>query len=84
MKKEKFPNGITSYLETYFEVVSEMTRQENISDSRVSKVAYTGGTGALYELAEELTDKFEQDNIDREWDGEFFDDIEEFLQIELQ
>lgn len=33
----------------------------------------------MYELAEELTDKFETLNQNREWDGEFFDEIEAFL-----
>ena len=37
------------------------------------------GTGGMYELAEELTDEFEKLNADREWDGEFFDEIEEFI-----
>jgi hypothetical protein len=30
-------------------------------------------------LANDLTDEFELLNKDREWDGEFFDEIERFL-----
>jgi hypothetical protein len=37
------------------------------------------GHGGLYELAEELTDEFESLNKGREWDGEFFEEIERFL-----
>jgi hypothetical protein len=38
-----------------------------------------GGTGAVYELAEEWTDEFEELNQDRDdWDGEWFDKIESF------
>ena len=41
------------------------------------------GHGGLYELAEELTDEFELLNKGRVWDGEFFDEIEEFLSEKL-
>jgi hypothetical protein len=42
------------------------------------------GTGGLYELAEELTDKFEIQNAGVEWDGEYFDAIELFIKTELE
>ena len=41
------------------------------------------GAGGFYELAQELTDKFEMLNKDREWDGDFWDEIEQFLESEL-
>jgi hypothetical protein len=41
------------------------------------------GHGGLYELAEDLTDEFETINKNREWDGEFFEEIETFLNEKL-
>jgi hypothetical protein len=38
------------------------------------------GTGGLYELAESLTDDFEKLNAGRLWDGEFFEEIWDFLE----
>jgi len=38
-----------------------------------------GGRGALYELAEDWTNQFEERNKNRDWDGEFFDEIEQFI-----
>jgi hypothetical protein len=33
----------------------------------------------MYELAEELTDRFEKMHEGYEWDGDYFDTIEEFM-----
>lgn len=81
-----FPNGFTSWQETHFEVVSQIS-YISILDNPYGVVAQRleeSGTGGLYELAEELTDKFEKENEGRCWDGEFFDEIEEFLAKEIQ
>ena len=48
------------------------------------KVLEAQGRGGLYELAKELTDKFENKYKGKEWDGEFFDTINEFLEEELR
>jgi len=37
------------------------------------------GHGGLYELAEELTDEFETRYANFEWDGNFFDVIEDYI-----
>ncbi len=72
----------TSYLETFYEVVEFITL--NFDNSRgVLDVESTRGRGGLYELAEDLTDEFQEINKDREWDGEFFDEIDEFLHEKL-
>lgn len=78
----EFPNGFTSWHETHFEVVQFITgilsgRFED-NDNEVMKTQYAVGHGGLYELAESWTDEFETLNKDREWDGEFFDEIEAF------
>ena len=79
--EKQFPNGFASWQETHYEVVSEITRIATIDDTSglVSQTLSTQGTGGLYELAERLTDEFEALNAGREWDGEFFEEIWDFL-----
>lgn len=72
-----YPNGDTCYLETFYEVVSALTLYEK--EGKDIKARMEQGTGGMYELAEDLADEFEQLNKDREWDGEFFDEIEAFM-----
>jgi hypothetical protein len=79
MAKKRFPNGFDNWYETHHEVVSFMEREcRRSEDCEVVKVLYTQGTGGIYELAKEWTDEFEKLNKGREWDGEFFDEIEKF------
>jgi hypothetical protein len=85
MENKEFPNGFTSWQETHFEVVQRIT-QEHLKDEPqgiVKERHEAQGHGGLYELAEELTDEFENLNENRDWNGEFFDEIDEFLQEKL-
>ena len=79
--EKQFPNGFDSWQETHYEVVAEITRIVEADEpfGLVSETLSTQGTGGLYELAKELTDEFEKLHAGREWDGEFFDEIWEFL-----
>ena len=85
--KDNFPNGLTSYLETYYEVVDFITATrlgENGSCKRLEQVESSIGHGGLWELAQELTDKFEQQHKDEEWvDKDWFETINDFLEKEL-
>jgi hypothetical protein len=75
-----------SWVETYFEVVSQITyywRQDKCESPLVLDRYESQGTGGLYELAEELTNEFQLMNEGRQWDGEFFDEINEFLEKKL-
>jgi len=94
MKKEKqpiFPNGFTSWIETYYEIVSGIEQQLNNKDEigRAWEVENTQGIGGRYELAKELTDKFEKQYEGVVW-GEtlaafdYFDAIYEFINNELK
>jgi hypothetical protein len=78
-----FPNGFTSWAETHHEVVQFITNEEQankiIGEDVVTYIASQMGTGGLYELAMKWTDEFEEKNKDREWDGEFFEELERFL-----
>lgn len=81
----KFPNGFDSWHETHFEIVQAITQEISKDEPTgvVNERHEAQGHGGLYELAQELTDKFEQLNEGREWDGEFFDEIEIFINKEL-
>lgn len=83
---KKFTNGFNSWAETYFEIVSAIThecRKESFESPIVEEKYESTGTGGMYELAESLTNKFEQEHKGRMWDGEFLDEIEEFIDKEL-
>ena len=75
-----------SWQETHFEVVHAISAiiSTDSYSNRIKQVQEDGGYGALYELAKTLTDQFQDDNEGRAWDGEFFDEIEEFLEKELK
>jgi len=79
MKTNKlFPNGFACWAETHFEIASYIGRMSG-DGGTIDFVDNMGGTGAVYELAEEWTDEFEELNQDRDdWDGEWFDKIESF------
>ena len=88
MKKiVEFVNGFENWHETHFEVVSAITQElrkdPNDIAPVVAKRQLEQGTGGMYELAQELTDKFEELNKGRYWDGEYYDEIEEFMEKEL-
>lgn len=82
-----FPNGFTSWMETHHEVTAGITNQLQMQEGKGYDVACQRGTGGTYELAEELTDKFELKYKKYNW-GEselsFFETMEEFLEVELK
>ena len=80
MKTEKvFPNGFSDWQETHYEIVTYLATTVDYSGSIANKAEVTGGKGKLYELAEELTDEFENLYKGKEWDSDYLDTIEEFL-----
>lgn len=78
-----FVNGFSSWQETHFEVADYITtiRSKDKIIGIVGKVQEEQGTGGLWELAEDWTDEFEKLNEGREWDGEFYEEVEEFCRI---
>jgi len=84
-KDKKFPNGFESYLETHFECVQAITTEwlKHKPTGVVAERHDAQGHGGLYELAEELADEFETLNEGKEWDGNFYDEIYEFLHEKL-
>ena len=83
---EKEIDKNSEWQEAHFEIVSVIATELNKDEitSKVIEDRYSAqGRGGMYELAEELTDKFQKLHENSEWDGDFFDAIEEFLQEEL-
>lgn len=86
MKKEdfnkKFPNGFDCWQETHYEIVAAFY---SYTDSPVlESLEQHKGRGGMYEFAEELTDEFENLHKDKNWDGEFYDELETFIKNKLQ
>jgi hypothetical protein len=73
------PNGLISWTETHFEVVAHLIRTENQSGSLSNQRHTQQGIGGLYELAEDLATQFEKKFEGKDWDGDFYDEIEAFL-----
>lgn len=80
---KEFPNGFDSWMETHHEIVEAMCVAVVKEKSLAEKVRSDEGTTGLYKLAEDLTDQFEQLNEGRNWDGEFFDEVQEFATSKL-
>jgi len=86
-KSKSFPNGFDSWQETHYEISSEI-KMLSLKDDDSTPLFILGiedksGQGGLYELAIELTDKFEALYKGVDWDGDFFDTLEEFLNVEI-
>lgn len=81
---KKFPNDITSYLKTHYLIVEAITYHLDFPESKAYNIHEQQGFGGLCDLAEELTDKFELEHKDREWDGEFLDEISDFIHKHLE
>jgi hypothetical protein len=81
MDNNKFPNGVTSYLETHclisIALGSLIDKEIGFAWERYSEQ----GSGGLYELAEELTDEFEKLHYNEEWvDKDYLEEIDFFIQ----
>lgn len=87
-KARTFTNGFSSWIETFYEMTQAIT-MEMSKDNPIGTVGErheAQGHGGLYELAEELTDKFELKYKDVEWDSvelEWWDAIDAFIKKEL-
>lgn len=78
----------SEYLETYYEIVAFITECEHFHfPSNTAKkllelkhsVEITKGIGGLYELAEDLTDKFMKQYENYTFDGDYFEKLEEYF-----
>lgn len=82
----EFVNGFDSWHETHFEMVQAIAIEHSKDEPQgvVKERHDAQGHGGLYELALELTNEFEELNKGREWDGEYFQEVEDFLTEKLR
>ena len=87
---DEFPNGFDSWRETHFEMVNAIfnTFDDNALECKsklVDEIQKTQGTGGLYDLAYDLTKRFELKYTGIMWglEKDFFDTIDEFVEEEL-
>jgi len=86
MARKIFPNGFASWQETHFEVVSAIAIElfkDNTPSKLMAERYEAHGIGGMYELAKELTDKFEKKFKGKVWDGEWIDVLDDFIKEEL-
>lgn len=79
----EFPNGFRKWVETLMEMNSYITlaaSKSGKSNSVVLLVRESEGGAGMYDLALEWAKEFELINKDREWDGEFYEEVEIFAQ----
>ena len=80
------PRGLTSLLETHFEIASYIMSNAETSD-KIITINTMEGMDGLYELAEDLTFEFEHFLATRDQflkDGEFYDLLQDFLDDKLK
>lgn len=72
-----------SWLETFFEISSSLDflLSSPIDDrnTAIDRANDSGGRGEILDLMIEWTNEFEEINKDREWDGEFYEEVDEFM-----
>jgi len=80
--------NLQHWAETHFEIVSAITYEREQPSKEhpqlIKDIQVNLGTGGFYELAFAWTQEFEEKNKDREWDGEFYDEIEDFVNQKLR
>jgi hypothetical protein len=80
-----FPNGFESWAETHHEIVSAITLimdQDNYP-VKLEEIQHSQGKGGIWEFCLDLTNEFEELNKDKDWDGEYFDELEEFIESKI-
>jgi len=81
---KRFPNGFRTWIETFYEISTNMAIVLGHDDfdgikSKTAALYRDQGRAAMYDRAIELTDEFETKNEGREWDGDLFEEIDEFF-----
>lgn len=78
--KKTFPNGFQSWQETYYKVVEHLSHSDENPECAAYFAASEGGTGRLFELAEQIADDFELCHQGETWEEkDYFDTLQSFL-----
>ena len=81
----EYKDELSDYLETYHEITRCIWEAIDSDFLNEIKLVYDqNGTGAMYELAKAFTDEFQRIHHARQWDGDFFDEIETFMNTKKQ
>ncbi|MCH5598779.1 hypothetical protein [Niabella ginsengisoli] len=87
MSEHHFPRGFDSWQKTHFEVVEALCYLRDLQEGKQSKnfsqMLDRSATPDMYNMAIELTDKFENANMERSG-STLFDLIEEFVYRETR
>lgn len=75
----EFVNGFDSWIETYNEISYFIRGLIEGENSKIIELYEKVGYGLIYELSKELTNEFELLYKDYQWDGDFYDSVEEFV-----
>ena len=76
-------NVTTDWLETYAEVCFAIGNELGKDKDQAPLIKHQyeeGGRGRIWELAESLTNEFEKMHEGQQWDGEWFDAVDDFLE----
>ena len=83
-----FPNGFESWQRTHFEVVEVLVYIRNLEEDKnpkkFSEVLDQSASDEMYQLALNLTNKFEEQSKENERTRNLFDEIEDFVLNELK
>lgn len=78
MKTEEMPNGLTNYLETFYQMAVQVEEDLHCSDVEI-------GVGECWELTQQWTLEFEKEYEERNWDdGAFFDEVTDFTRSKIE
>lgn len=79
-----YQNGKESWMETFWLITKQMQAEINSKKFLESKWYSDGGMLSEYTLAVSLADEFEKANKGRDWDGEWIEEIEKFVQKKME
>ena len=80
-------NGFRSWAETHHEIVTiinyQIDRDFGDIPRLLDEILSTEGTGGIYDLCIDLTTEFESINEGRVWDGDWLDEVIEFVKEKI-
>lgn len=78
--EKQFPNGFVNWAETHHEVVSIVTAimLKGSLPIVLEEAQLMDGHFGITQFCIDVADEFEELNRGREWDGEFYEEIEQF------
>ena len=88
MTTPAFPNGFSSWQKTHFEVVEVLCYIRELDEEKqpknFSEMIDRTATKEMYELALNLTNKYEEQSQGHKTERSLFDEIEEFVWTEVK